>query len=535
MVAGEREISEVRKLKRRRRSASDEKLLAMVRRGDEAAFEALYDHHARELLSFCRYLLGSLHDAEDAVQSTFASAHRSLLADDRAIDLRPWLFAIARNASLSILRRARAPAEAERLPILTSDPFALLEQREDLRQLVGTLLELPERQRTSLILAELHGLRYREISEVLGVRPEQVKAYVFQARANLTAERHARALDCLTIRSQLADARGHGLLKTDIRRHLGSCHACREYAETLASSRGLRVFVPLAGIAGLRHRLVWLIRGRPRVGSDASGWASSMGTPTAELTGGGGLVLAAKLLTGIALLGAGAKLGASALVPPGRASQALASTPRMQADAAVISAAGNGSTRSAAMELPGGARIGTAKRSISSRPSVSTGSGPRLSASGSPAAVPQMLPSVHTPGEKSVEVARLPPREGQGAHGKGKEAGGKPEAPGATAEEAHGKSEEAHGKKGEEAHGKLEEAPAPGKSEEAHGKSEAAPGKSEAAPGKSGESHSGSQAPPDGSSEAGSAAQEAHGKSEEPHGQSQTPAELRSPHAPHAP
>jgi RNA polymerase sigma factor (sigma-70 family) len=530
MAAGEREISEVQKLKRRRRSASDEKLLAMVRRGDEAAFEALYDRHARELLSFCRYLLGSLHDAEDAVQSTFASAHRSLLSDDRAIDLRPWLFTIARNASLSILRRARVPAEAERLPVLTSDPFALLEQREDLRQLVGTLLELPERQRTSLILAELHGLRYREIADVLGVRPEQVKAYVFQARANLTAERHARALDCLTIRSQLADARGHGLLKADIRRHLRSCHACREYAETVASSRGLGVLVPLAGIAGLRHRLAELFRWRPWTGSDVSGWASSFATPTAELTGGGGLLFAAKLLAGIALLGAGAKLGESALVPSGGAGQALASTPRMQADAVAISAAPSGSTRRTAITLPGGVQTEAANRSVRSRPGVRLGSGTTLSVSGSPATAPQVLPSVRTPGEKTSEVARLPAREGQGVHGKSKEVGGKPEAPGATGEEPHGKSEEPHGKS-EEAHGRVEEAPA---GSEAHGKSEEGHGKSLEAPGKGAESHGSSEAP-HGKSESASTAQEAHGKSEEPHGLSETVAEPRTPHAPHSP
>ena len=91
----------------RLRLAGDDRLVASVRGGDAAAFEALYDRHAAELLSFCVYMLGSRHDAEDAVQATFASAYRALNADRRAVALRPWLFAIARNDCLNILRRRR--------------------------------------------------------------------------------------------------------------------------------------------------------------------------------------------------------------------------------------------------------------------------------------------------------------------------------------------------------------------------------------------------------------------------------------------
>src|ERR1700676_3760047 len=81
----------------RLRFAPDDRLMSFVRRGDATAFEILYDRHASELLSFCVYMLGSRHDAEDALQATFASAFRALNADSRDVVLRPWLFTIARN------------------------------------------------------------------------------------------------------------------------------------------------------------------------------------------------------------------------------------------------------------------------------------------------------------------------------------------------------------------------------------------------------------------------------------------------------
>jgi hypothetical protein len=83
------------------RNARDERLVAQIRGGDgpaaRTAFEVLYDRHHRGVLAFCRHMLGSFEEAEDAVQHTFSSAYRALLRDDREIALRAWLYAIARN------------------------------------------------------------------------------------------------------------------------------------------------------------------------------------------------------------------------------------------------------------------------------------------------------------------------------------------------------------------------------------------------------------------------------------------------------
>src|SRR2546421_4704178 len=89
---------------------SDERLVGAVRRGNEAAFEVVYDRHHRGLLSFCRHMLGSQEESEDAVQQTFASAYRDLMASEKPIRLKPWLYTIARNRCLSVLRARREEA-----------------------------------------------------------------------------------------------------------------------------------------------------------------------------------------------------------------------------------------------------------------------------------------------------------------------------------------------------------------------------------------------------------------------------------------
>src|SRR6202046_5335487 len=90
------------------RLQSDERLIALTRRGQHAAFEALCSRYQSRLLSFCRHMLGSREDAEDVLQEVFAAAFNAVLADERDINVRPWLYRIARNRSLNHLRRASA-------------------------------------------------------------------------------------------------------------------------------------------------------------------------------------------------------------------------------------------------------------------------------------------------------------------------------------------------------------------------------------------------------------------------------------------
>src|SRR5919206_1542618 len=81
----------------------DDRLVEQVRRGNDAAFEAIFDRYHRGILAFCRHMLASVEEAEDAVQHTFIQAYDSIRRSNREIKLKAWLYAIARNRCLSVL------------------------------------------------------------------------------------------------------------------------------------------------------------------------------------------------------------------------------------------------------------------------------------------------------------------------------------------------------------------------------------------------------------------------------------------------
>lgn len=248
----------------------DERLVEDVRRGKPRAFEQIYARHQPAILSFCRHLTGHREDAEDAVQHTFLSAYCQIAESEGALELRPWLFTVARNRCLSLLRARRsretvALGDADR----ATDGLALeVEHRQELRELVRDLSRLPEQQRAALLLAQLDDMSHREIGLVLGVAPAKVKALVFQARSSLASTREARAASCSDIRSQLAGAHGPALRQRKLRRHLHECDGCRTFESiVLGQRRDLTVLLPAVPSLGLREAILGAIP----VGGGAAG------------------------------------------------------------------------------------------------------------------------------------------------------------------------------------------------------------------------------------------------------------------------
>jgi RNA polymerase sigma factor (sigma-70 family) len=358
---------------------SDERLVEQVRRGNEAAFEVVYDRHHRGILAFCRHMLGSADEAEDAVQQTFISAYDALQADARDIRLKAWLYTIARNRCLSVLRARREQAadlEDEALP--TAGLTEQVQQRADLKELLHDLRELPDDQREALVLFEIGDLSQTEVANVIGVEPVKVKALVFQARSALIESREARAIPCTEIREQLATASGGALRRGPLRRHLKACEGCSEYRDQVkAQRRALAALLPVVPTAGLKSSVLAALGfgGGAGGGGIAAGGGvatGAAGATTGTAAAGSGL-LAAVGSAGAAKLCVAATLGTGALIGGG-----------VVVDRAVIH--NSGSTESAGANGRQG-RAGTAApaggpRSVAPTPVVNTTSSESTSEGG---------------------------------------------------------------------------------------------------------------------------------------------------------
>jgi len=259
------------------RGASDERLVTALRRGDESAFEAIYDRHHRALLGFCRHMLGSHEEAEDALQRVFISAHDHLRDGTARVNLKPWLYTIARNRCLSVLRARRETLALDDVQEPSSVGLALadeVELSEDLRDLLGDIARLPDNQRAALVLAELGDLSQQEIAATLDVRTDKVKALIFQARSALAGWRQAREVSCQEICEQLSTLKGSALRRAPIRHHLAVCLACTAFEAEVKHQRvALSLLLPVVPSVALKHSVLTaaLSAGGPGAAAAAGG------------------------------------------------------------------------------------------------------------------------------------------------------------------------------------------------------------------------------------------------------------------------
>lgn len=164
---------------------SDERLAEMVRDGHERAFDVLVERYRRPLIRYCGRILPASR-SEDAVQQTFINAHAALSRGDEPEDVKRWLYRIAHNASLNMLRQNGWNYDPIPLDLDgVRRPDQLVEQRIELQQTVAAVNELPERQRTALVMRELEGRSYTEIAAVLGAGDGAVRQLLNRARVTL--------------------------------------------------------------------------------------------------------------------------------------------------------------------------------------------------------------------------------------------------------------------------------------------------------------------------------------------------------------
>src|SRR5215213_4459052 len=303
---------------------SDHKLVAQVRRGDDRAFELLYERYNRRIHT---YIFGMVKDhqrAEDVTQEVFVAALRRMRATERPIAFKPWMYEIAKNACIDQFRRSKraeeisfdadeglAPSDYGRLVSAEPVPDVALAAKQQLEQVVGAFGGLSDAHHEILVLRELEGLSYREIGEKMGMSRPAVESTLFRARRRLSEEYDelASGQRCLRIQSIIVTAGSGRLGARDTRRlarHVAHCQPCRRQAvaagvdAALVSRRSARERA-MEKVAAL-FPIPLLLRGRR--GGSGDGWATQLPLLSDHAAAGGAKLAAVAALV-VAGLGAG--------------------------------------------------------------------------------------------------------------------------------------------------------------------------------------------------------------------------------------
>jgi RNA polymerase sigma factor (sigma-70 family) len=298
------------------RIQSDERLVALTRRGNQAAYEALVGRYQARLLAFCRHMLGSREDAEDVLQEVFAAAFNAMIADERALNVRPWLYRIARNRSLNHLRRVQAIGVDSMDVHLSENGTSAADKvhrREEFRQLVEDVQGLPETQRTALLLREIDALSYDQIAEAMDTTIPSVKSLLVRARVSLAESAQARQLTCDEVRDELGEvAEGLHRMTAPVRRHLRQCDRCSDFRKHLRqTNRALAAVFPVGPLLLLKK----LVLANLGTTASAGGSAAAAGAGAGAAGAGAGSALSAGV--GAVASKAVAGLAAAAIVTAG--------------------------------------------------------------------------------------------------------------------------------------------------------------------------------------------------------------------------
>jgi RNA polymerase sigma factor (sigma-70 family) len=265
---------------RRGGAGSDEALCAIAARGDRGAFGAVYERHHEALYRYCHSILGHHDDAFDAVHNAMLKAWEALLRDRPNAPLRPWLFRIAHNEAVTVLRRRHVHGRLDDVHAAAPRPLEeTLDTRRRMDRLRSDLKALPERQRSALLLRELCGLRHDEIAVVLEISTATARQTIYEARLALHEAEKGRQLACAAVRRTLSDGDGRTRRGRKIRSHLRTCRACASFDEALRRRPGdlaaLTPPLPGAAAAGLLGRLLWA---HATSGGGSSAVGGAMGT-----------------------------------------------------------------------------------------------------------------------------------------------------------------------------------------------------------------------------------------------------------------
>jgi len=161
---------------------SDQQLVRRVAAEDEDAFRDLYDRYADRVFRYGLTLLRNRHLAEEAAQEAMIAVWKSARRFEGRSKVSTWVFGIARNKALDLIRREKRGDRVPDVSLVTPDPAPTLRKQELVQHALG---ELPESQREVVFLTFYEGLSYGEISGILGIPEGTVKSRMFHAKRRL--------------------------------------------------------------------------------------------------------------------------------------------------------------------------------------------------------------------------------------------------------------------------------------------------------------------------------------------------------------
>jgi hypothetical protein len=239
-----------------------------------------------------------------------------MIADERALNVRPWLYRIARNRSLNHLRRVQAIGVDSMDVHLSENGTSAADKvhrREEFRLLVEDVQGLPETQRTALLLREIDALSYDQIAEAMDTTIPSVKSLLVRARVSLAESAQARQLTCDEVRDELGEvAEGLHRMTAPVRRHLRQCDSCSAFRKHLRqTNRALAAIFPVGPLLLLKK----VVLAHLGTTASAGGSAAAAGAGAGAAGAGAGSALSAGV--GAVASKAAAGLAAAAIVTAG--------------------------------------------------------------------------------------------------------------------------------------------------------------------------------------------------------------------------
>ena len=156
--------------------------------GHNEIAQVFREYHTR-LFHYALQLVGDREDAMDITQDTFLRLHRHWNRRDESRPIAAWLYAIARNLAIDLMRKRGVRGEVEEVPNLEDgqirDPEDLASNSQLNQRLWTAIRALPEALREVLLLRDWHGMRYAEIAEITGVNTTTVTSRLYEARQRL--------------------------------------------------------------------------------------------------------------------------------------------------------------------------------------------------------------------------------------------------------------------------------------------------------------------------------------------------------------